>query len=78
MNVPEGLGFDPYHCLKLKTIYGLVQTTRTFYKMLILVLNSIGFKDNKSDPCLLSKWHEDDVMPIGIYVDDYLVIRIRS
>jgi hypothetical protein len=58
MNVPEGLGTDPNYCLKLKkTIYGLVQSAREFYKKIILVLKSIGFKENKSDPCLLSKWH---------------------
>ena len=75
MNVPEGLGTDPNYCLKLKkTIYGLVQSAREFYKKLILVLKSIGFKENKSDPCLLSKWHKDGVMLIGIYVDDCLVI----
>jgi hypothetical protein len=33
-----------------------------------------GFKENKSDPCLLSKWQEDNVMLIEIYVDDCLVI----
>jgi hypothetical protein len=35
---------------------------------------SIGFKNNKSDPCLLSKWTQDGVIMIGIYVDDCLVI----
>jgi Reverse transcriptase (RNA-dependent DNA polymerase) len=56
MNVPEGLGTDPNYCLKLKkTIYSLVQSAREFYKKLILVLKSIGFKGKKSDPCLLSK-----------------------
>jgi Reverse transcriptase (RNA-dependent DNA polymerase) len=69
------LGTDPNYCLKLKkTIYGLVQSAREFYKKLIWVLKSIGFKANKSDPCLLSKWQEDDVMLVGIYVDDCLVI----
>jgi hypothetical protein len=28
----------------------------------------------KSDPCLLSKAKKDNVILIGIYVDDYLVI----
>jgi hypothetical protein len=34
----------------------------------------MGFIENKSDPCLLSKWNEDNVILIGIYVDDCLVI----
>jgi hypothetical protein len=56
MNVPEGLRTDPNYCLKLKkTIYGLVQSAREFYKKLIMALKSIGFKENKSDLYLLSK-----------------------
>jgi len=75
MNVHEGLGINPSYCLKhKKTIYGLVQSAREFYNKLILILKSIGFMENKSDPCLLSKWYEDGVMLIGIYVDDCLVI----
>jgi hypothetical protein len=34
----------------------------------------MGFTENKSDPCLLSKWTNDNVVLIGIYVDDYLFI----
>jgi hypothetical protein len=37
-------------------------------------LKLIGFKGNKSDPCLLSKWTQDGVIMIGIYVDYCLVI----
>ena len=56
MNIPEGMNSDSNNCLLLtKTIYGLVQSAREFYKILISVLKSIGFKENKSDPCLLSK-----------------------
>ena len=52
----------------------MVQSAREFYKKLTLVLKSIGFKENKSDPCLLSKWHEDGVKLIGNYVDDCLIL----
>jgi hypothetical protein len=38
------------------------------------ILRLIGFKGNKYDPCLLSKWTQDGVIMIGIYVDDCLVI----
>jgi hypothetical protein len=37
-------------------------------------LKLIEFKGNKSDLCLLSKWTQDGVIMIGIYVDDCLVI----
>jgi hypothetical protein len=37
-------------------------------------LKNVGFLENKSDPCLLSKWEDSEVILIGIYVDNYLVI----
>jgi Reverse transcriptase (RNA-dependent DNA polymerase) len=75
MNIPEGMNSDSNSCLLLtKTIYGLVQSAREFYKKLISVLKSIGFKENKSDPCLLSKWNQDGILMIDIYVDDCLVV----
>ena len=75
MNIPEGMNSNPDDCLLLtKTIYGLVQSAREFYKRLIEVLKGVGFVENKSDPCLLSKWEDGEVILIGIYVDDCLVI----
>ena len=75
MNIPEGMSSNPDDCLLLtKTIYGLVQSAREFYKKLISVLKSLGFQENKSDPCLLSKWDQDNIIIIGVYVDDCLVI----
>jgi Reverse transcriptase (RNA-dependent DNA polymerase) len=71
MNIPEGMKEDQEHFLPLKkTIYGLVQSAGEFYKKLIQVLKGLGFIENKSDPCLLSKWNEEVVILIGIYVDD--------
>ena len=75
MNAPPGLNVDPTKCLKLKrTIYGLVQSAREFYKKLTDVLKIIGFSGSKSDPCLWTKWTDNHVILIGIYVDDCLVI----
>ena len=75
MNIPEGMNANPNDCLLLtKTIYGLVQSASEFYKKLISVLKLIGFKESKSDPCLLSKWSQNNILIIGIYVDDCLVI----
>jgi hypothetical protein len=79
MNIPEGMSYDSKDCLLLtKTIYGLVQSAREFYKKLMATLKLIGFKGNKYDPCLLSKWNQDGVIMIGIYVDDCLVIGKRD
>jgi hypothetical protein len=45
---------------------------------LMATLKLIGFKVNKSDPCLMSKWTQDGVIMIGIYVHDCLVIGKRD
>jgi hypothetical protein len=60
-----------------KTIYGLVQRDMKFYEKLINVLKVIGFYRSKSDPCLWTMWDEklNHMIIIGIYVDDYLIIR---
>jgi hypothetical protein len=56
MNVPKGMNQDDNTCLLLKkTIYGLVQSAREFYNKLLSTLKSMGFTENKSDPCLLSR-----------------------
>ena len=79
MNIPEGMSKGQDHCLLLKkTIYGLVQSAREFYKKLLQVLKELGFTENKSDPCLLSKWNDGGVVLIGIYVADCLVIGKES
>jgi hypothetical protein len=75
MNVPKGMIQDDNTCLLLKkTIYGLVQSSREFYNKLLPILKSMGFTENKSDPCLLTRWINGKVIMIGIYVDDCLVI----
>jgi hypothetical protein len=75
MNIPKGMNEDQDNCLQFKKkIYGLVQSAREFYKKLILVLKSILFVENNSDPCLLLNWDVKEVILIFIYVDDCLVI----
>jgi hypothetical protein len=75
MNVPKGMSQDDKTCLLLKkTIYGLVQSVREFYNKLLSTLKSMGFTENESDPCLLSRWINGKVIMIGIYVDDCIVV----
>jgi hypothetical protein len=67
MNAPKGMSQDDNTCLLLKkTIYGLVQSAREFYNKLLSILKSIGFTENKSDPCLLSRWINGKVIIIGM------------
>jgi Reverse transcriptase (RNA-dependent DNA polymerase) len=75
MNAPDGMNVKDNKCLQLKkTIYGLVQSAREFYKRLICEQKDLGFTENKSDPCLLSKGNQSNIMIIGIYVDGCLVL----
>jgi Reverse transcriptase (RNA-dependent DNA polymerase) len=75
MNIPDGLESNGNECLRLKrTIYGLVQSVREFYKNLSEVLTGVGFVENKSNPCLLSKREDGKVTLIGISIDACLVV----
>jgi Reverse transcriptase (RNA-dependent DNA polymerase) len=56
INVPQDMKPEPNSCLLLtKTIYGLVQSAREFYKIFIYVLKLVEFHEYKSNPCLLTK-----------------------
>jgi Reverse transcriptase (RNA-dependent DNA polymerase) len=62
-------------CLQLmKTINRQAQSAREFYKRLICELKDLGFAKIKSDPCLLSKGNQSNIMIVGIYGDDCLVL----
>jgi hypothetical protein len=55
MFIPQGM--EQYYPLNwnlklLKTIYGLCQLAYAFWRMLLAVLRSMGFKRSKADPCL--------------------------
>jgi hypothetical protein len=67
MNIPKGMSENQEYCLQSKkTIYWLIQSAREFYKKLILVLKSIVFVENNSDPCLLLDLDKQDFIFIGI------------
>jgi hypothetical protein len=80
MMCPEGLEIPDDECVLLtKSIYGLVQAARQWYKKFIRTLKSIGFNQCLTDPCLLCKDHGADGMVIlAIYVDDCICIGKRS
>ena len=71
MECPNGLDHKPGEVLRLKkSIYGLVQAARQFYKRWKEVLNNIGFKESKADPCLFTK---KGPVYLGTYVDDNFI-----
>jgi len=61
--------------LKLeKSLYGLVQAAREWWKKFVKSLKQIGFQDFPNDNCVLSQNDEHGFCAIGIYVDDCLLI----
>ena len=89
MSLPEGIDIrDAYEaqdigsstCLKLqKSIYGLVQAAREFWKKFMKTLrNLLKFKRRKSDPCLLYREDESGLVILCVYVDDALVVGTKK
>ena len=61
--------FEPVHVLKLdRSIYGLVQSPKNFFKHLKGNLESSGFSQSQHDPCLFIS----DTVICLVYVDDCL------
>jgi len=80
MEIPKGyrecgyeVGID--ECLALiKSIYGLVQAARQYWRKFVSIMKSFGFELSKADPCLMFRENENGICMIAIYVDDnYLV-----
>jgi hypothetical protein len=56
MEIPKGMEANENECLILKkTIYELVQSTREFYKKLVLASKACSFQGNSVNPCLWTK-----------------------
>jgi hypothetical protein len=71
MECPPGMNEKGNKILILKkTIYGLVQAAKAFYKKLCKVLRKIGFTGGYADPCLLSKKGKKGTVHVALYVDD--------
>ena len=85
MKCPEGLDlymetqFKNDECVALqKSVYGLVQSARQWWKKFVEVLIKLGFKKTKIDPCLLKKEDGGKVCYFCVYVDDNLIIGDRA
>jgi hypothetical protein len=53
MEIPKGMEANKKKFLVLKKIiYGLIQSTREFYKKLVLALKGCGFQGNSVNSCL--------------------------
>ncbi|KNZ59910.1 putative gag/pol polyprotein [Puccinia sorghi] len=72
IKTPKGVNQKtPYLKLK-KSLYGLKQSPKNWYKTLTEWLNSIGFQESSSDPCLYLC--NNDVSRIFFHVDDLILV----
>jgi hypothetical protein len=62
----------------LKAMYGCVQASLLWYKLLIQVLEGIGFEVSEVDRCVMQLIVNGVVNIILIYVDDLLVFATRA
>jgi hypothetical protein len=74
MDQPEGYleGGNNYKWELLKTLYGLKQAPREWNEVLHKFVISKGFKRCHGDPCLYIKRTNDEILIVGVYVDDIL------
>jgi Reverse transcriptase (RNA-dependent DNA polymerase) len=84
MTIPKG--FEEFlnqdlknKCLILKkSIYGLVQAARAWWKKFTHSLQSIGFKKCASDNCLMMRINKIGIVILCIYVDDVCCIGDKN
>lgn len=74
MQQPEGYknGTDQV-CQLQKSLYGLKQASRCWFKRFGKYLISLGFKVSDADPCLFMRKENDKSIIMALYVDDGLV-----
>lgn len=81
MRQPSGFqdpNFPHYVCKLLKSIYGLRQSSRTWFKKFSDYLEELGFQESQADSSMFT-YHVGDVMIILlIYVDDILITGNNS
>ena len=82
MKIP--LGFEKFYplggLLFLKcTLYGVKNAAKAFWKLLLSMMDELGYKRNCADPCLYYRWD----LQIGLivwllFIDDMLVVCDKS
>ena len=78
MNQPEGFimeGKESFVCKLKKSLYGLKQVPRSWYKNILGYFVNIGFSKCFSDSDLYVLNQEKDMVLILLYVDDLLITR---
>ena len=78
MKIPKGFErfYSPNVLLYLrKTLYGVKNAAKAFWRLLLGKMNSMGYKQNRTDPCLYYKWDSTMGLIMWIsFIDDMLVV----
>ena len=75
MKAPKGYVMGEDECLLLlKSIYGLVQSSRQWRKKFVTALKTLGFKESPADPCLMIRRCGVGVCLVALYIDDIMAI----
>ena len=76
MNQPPGyeeVGKEDLVCRLKRSLYGLKQSPRCWYKMFRSFMFDLGFRQSSGDPCLYYKLQPSLIL-IAVYVDDLIII----
>ncbi len=75
MNIRQGrqTGREGLVCKILKSFYGLKQAGRLWNKTIIKFFKKIGFDATNGDPCILIFRKEEQLIMVGVYVDDLML-----
>uniref|UniRef100_A0A803QIC3 Reverse transcriptase Ty1/copia-type domain-containing protein n=1 Tax=Cannabis sativa TaxID=3483 RepID=A0A803QIC3_CANSA len=76
LNLPESMDQNSNLVCKLnKSIYGLKQSSRKWYRKLSDALIQEGFTQYKADYTLFTKGHNESFIALLVYVDDIILAR---
>lgn len=74
----EVKGQEEKVCLLKKAIYGLKQSSRTWYETIDSVLEELDFCKSDLEPCVYYKYKGESIIIIALYVDDILIFRMKN
>ena len=76
VRIPQGINLDPnkYKLALHKAIYGLRISAKKWFEKITQVLEEAMFQQLYNEPCLFYKRCGSDIIILGIYVDDTLII----
>ena len=82
MEQPKGFevkGKKDYMCRLKKSLFGLKQAPRQWYKKFESVMGEYGYKKTTSDHCVfVQEFSDDDFIILLLYVDEMLIIGKNS